>query len=73
MVVMDLVQSLWRFVEKKQKNLAIFAHFVMLHCHPPLDGRTLDLPPIRLIVAVLHRILAVLKVFWRRIYVVVAW
>ena len=68
MVVVDLGQSRWRIVEKKQKSPTSFAILVVLHGQPPFDGRMLSLPPIWLIDADLHRFLEVLKEFGRRMF-----
>jgi hypothetical protein len=70
MVGVDLAQSCWRAVEKKQKNPAIFANSFMLRGQPAFDWRMSFLPPIWLIVVVPHRLLEVLKVFWRRIFLI---
>ena len=71
MMSVDFAISLLRVVEKKQKNPAIFAISVMLRGQPAFDGRMSFLPPIRFIVAIRHRSLVVLKVFGRKIFVVV--
>ena len=53
MVLVDLAISLWRVVEKKQKNPSIFFISAMICCQPSFDGRLAFLPPIWLIFAVL--------------------